>query len=143
MQSYNWASEHSEALRDYVVRGMSYSEAVDAINVKFGTSYTRSAAIGRGRRMGLAGPNQPEEHLRRPAAAKVPGLLPPRSSGRSADGAVPPPVFERAEPVMLRCVGIRPRLISLVDLEADEAKPSSSAAIRDLGAQAIVCRTSN
>ena len=53
MQSSNWALEHSEALREYVVRGMSYSEAVDAINGRFGTAYTRSAAIGRARRMGF------------------------------------------------------------------------------------------
>jgi GcrA cell cycle regulator len=31
---------------------MSYSEIADAINEKFGTCYTRSATIGRGRRMG-------------------------------------------------------------------------------------------
>jgi GcrA cell cycle regulator len=121
MQSSNWASEHSEALRGYVVRGMSYSEAVDAINARFGTAYTRSAAIGRARRMGLGSPNEPEETSRRAAAAKAPSLLPPRSS-RPGDGAAPPSVFERAEPVKLRCVGIRPRLVSLVDLEAKDCR---------------------
>lgn len=121
MQS-NWASEHSEALRDYVVRGMSFSEAVEAINVKFGTAYTRSAAIGRARRMGLTNPDQPEEHSRRAAATGVPGLLSARSHARTADRAAPRSAFECAEPVKLRCVGIQPRLVSLVDLEADDCR---------------------
>jgi GcrA cell cycle regulator len=122
MQSSNWALEHSEALREYVVRGMSYSEAVDAINARFGTAYTRSAAIGRARRMGLTGSNEPEERANRPAAAKMPGLPPPRSSRRPADEAEPPSAYERAEPVGLRCVGISPRLVSLVDLEAHDCR---------------------
>jgi GcrA cell cycle regulator len=59
MQPSNWAPEHSEALRELVARGMSYSEIADAINAKFGTCYTRNAAIGRGKRMGLGCPEQP------------------------------------------------------------------------------------
>ena len=122
MQSSNWALEHSEALREYVVRGMSYSEAVDAINGRFGTAYTRSAAIGRARRMGLTSSNEPEERANRPAAAKLPGLLPSRPNRRPADEAEPPSAFERAEPVTLRCVGISPRLVSLVDLQARDCR---------------------
>ena len=122
MQSSNWALEHSEALREYVVRGMSYSEAVDAINGRFGTAYTRSAAIGRARRMGLTSSNEPEERANRPAGARTPGLLAPPSNRRPADEAEPPSAFERAEPVTLRCVGISPRLVSLVDLQARDCR---------------------
>ena len=59
MQPTNWAPEHSDALRDHLAKGMSYSEAARAINAKFGTAYTRNAALGRGRRTGLAGPRKP------------------------------------------------------------------------------------
>ena len=59
MQSTDWAVEHSDALRDYVAKGISFSEIAAAINAQFGTDYTRNAAIGRARRMGLAGPEQP------------------------------------------------------------------------------------
>jgi GcrA cell cycle regulator len=45
MESFNWAPAHCEALRDYVTKGMSFAEAALAINRKFGTDYTRSAAI--------------------------------------------------------------------------------------------------
>ena len=91
-------------------------------NVRFGTDYTRSAAIGRARRMGLISSNEPEVRANRPAATKMPGLLPPRSNRRSADQAKPPSAFERAEPVTLRCVGISPRLVSLVDLQAHDCR---------------------
>src|ERR1700682_1672013 len=35
MQSTNWATEHSDALREYLAKGMSYSEIADAINARF------------------------------------------------------------------------------------------------------------
>ncbi len=47
MQSINWASEYSDALREYLAKGMSYSEIAEAINARFKTAYSRSAAIGR------------------------------------------------------------------------------------------------
>src|ERR1700722_395020 len=55
MQSTNWAPEHCEALRENLAKGMSYSEIAGAITAKFTPAYTRHAAIGRARRMGLAG----------------------------------------------------------------------------------------
>jgi GcrA cell cycle regulator len=39
MQPSNWAPKHSDALREFLLRGMSYSEVAAAINAKFGTSY--------------------------------------------------------------------------------------------------------
>src|SRR5262249_43702350 len=53
MQLLSWAPEHSAALREFVERGMSYADAADAVNARFGTAYSRSAAIGRAKRMGL------------------------------------------------------------------------------------------
>src|SRR3982751_5847145 len=63
MQS-TWKEEHSEALRQYLAGGMSHSEAVDTINAKFKTGYTRSAAIGRAKRMGLAAPRRSDDGLK-------------------------------------------------------------------------------
>ena len=42
----DWPPAHSEALRQYRARGMSYAEAAETINATFGTDYSRSAAIG-------------------------------------------------------------------------------------------------
>ena len=70
MQSTDWAAEHSDALREYLAKGMSFSKIAGAINTKFNTAYSRSAAIGRAKRMGLAVaertrplPNTPQPNL--------------------------------------------------------------------------------
>ena len=60
MQCMNWRREHCDALREYHTRGMSYGEIAQAINMKFKTDYSRSATIGRARRMGLTDPDRPK-----------------------------------------------------------------------------------
>ena len=55
MQS-TWEEAHSVALRDYLEKGMSFAEIARALNERFGTAYTRNAAIGRARRLGLSVP---------------------------------------------------------------------------------------
>ena len=60
MQSINWAREHCDALREYHAKGMSFAEIAEAINAKFKTDYSRNAAIGRARRIGLADPERPK-----------------------------------------------------------------------------------
>jgi GcrA cell cycle regulator len=129
MQLSSWAPEHSEALREQIVRGRSYGEAVDAVNAKFGTAYTRAAAIGRGKRMGLA----------TPARAQNPSMLVPRGPKRvrklskalkravAREATAPQRRAEEAapfapEPAKLRCVGISPRLLSLIELEAGDCR---------------------
>jgi GcrA cell cycle regulator len=47
MESMNWAPEHSDALRQHLARGLSFSEVAKAINSTFNTSYSRNAALGR------------------------------------------------------------------------------------------------
>ncbi len=151
MQSTTWAPEHSQALREYLAKGMSYSEIADAINSRFGTAYTRCATIGRGRRLGLAAPDRPEDGPKRPPKAKTPRLrapklTTPRSKAprlnaprldaprleapslqkvhelRSTELSPPPAALERSEAVKLRCVGITPRLLSLVELEPGDCR---------------------
>jgi GcrA cell cycle regulator len=117
MQAANWTPEHCDVLRECLAKGMSYSKIVDAINAKFGTAYTRNAAIGRGRRMGLAGPEKPAETHRVPRRATT-GSSERRSRARGAAKPLQPkPVLERVETIKLRCVGITPRLLSFIDLE--------------------------
>jgi GcrA cell cycle regulator len=125
MQSIGWTAEHSDSLREYLAKGLSFSKIADAINAKFNTAYSRSAAIGRAKRMGLAAPDRPEDlprHLPKlPPKAKAPRLYEPRE--RYVPARMRPiPVFERAEPVKLRCVEIVPRHLSLIDLEAGDCR---------------------
>jgi GcrA cell cycle regulator len=127
MQSTNWAPQHSEALREYLARGMSYSEIADAINAKFKTAYSRNAAIGRAKRMGLAGPERPQDprkqppkHWSKPARTTAPRLHKLRERHQAQFLRIMP-IFE-AEPVKLRCVEIDPRHLSLVDLEPGDCR---------------------
>jgi len=122
MQS-NWTAEHSEALLEYLAMGLSFSKAADAINAKFKTGYSRSAAIGRAKRLRLAGPDRPEESLKhwpkRPPKAKAKRLHQSRER-HIPEFMRPMPVSERAKVPKLRCVEIVPRHLSLVDLEAGD-----------------------
>lgn len=56
MEPGHWPSEHSDALRDYFLKGMSYAEIGRQLNARFGTAYTRSAVVGRAKRLGLVLP---------------------------------------------------------------------------------------
>jgi GcrA cell cycle regulator len=121
MQSTDWGLAHSEALREYLAKGMSYSEIADAINAKFKTTYSRSAAIGRAKRMGLGGPDQPKDGLKPPLSAKPP-LLRILRERYTAEFMRPMPILERTETVKLRCVEIDPRHLSLVELERSDCR---------------------
>ena len=121
MQSTDWAPAHSEALREYLGKGMSYSEIADAINAKFKTAYSRSAAIGRATRMGLGGHAWSEDRPRPPLSAKPP-LLRTLRERYTAEFMRPMPVLERTETVKLRCVEIDPRHLSLIELERGDCR---------------------
>jgi GcrA cell cycle regulator len=117
MQSSNWAPEHSDALREYLAKGLSYAEIADAINAQYKTTYSRNAAIGRARRMGFAGPDRPKP----PPKAKAPRLHKMRVRC-AAESRGPMPMFESVANVKLRCVGIVPRHLSLLELERGECR---------------------
>ncbi|WP_426441551.1 GcrA family cell cycle regulator [Bradyrhizobium genosp. P] len=131
MEAMNWLPEHSAALRDLRVRGMSYSEIADSINARFNTAYTRNAALSRGQRMGLGGLERLEPslpgHLDRPVPA-----LPGRSNvdhahelraESRADVLRWPKIFsEKVDLPRLRCVEIAPRHLSLIELEHEDCR---------------------
>jgi GcrA cell cycle regulator len=52
--SQKWTPEQDAELKARIADGGSFSEAAAAINGKFGTSYSRNAAIGRGSRLGIS-----------------------------------------------------------------------------------------
>ena len=117
MEPMNWAPEHSDALREHLAWGLSFSEAARRINSKFNTAYTRNAAIGRAKRMGLIGPGRPNNPPR-----VIPPLLerpydPRPVRPRSTALLWPSPEPMRAEPLNLRCVAIEPRHLTLIELE--------------------------
>jgi GcrA cell cycle regulator len=124
MQSTYWTEEHCRALREFLESGMSHSRAADAINAKFKTAYSRNAALGRARRMGLAGPDRPKDQLKdwseSPPSAKAPRLHKLRGRCTFETWRVGP-IFE-TEKVKLRCAEIAPRHLSLIDLERGDCR---------------------
>jgi GcrA cell cycle regulator len=115
MQSTYWTDEHSKALRELLANGLSYSRIADAINAKFNTDYSRSATIGRARRLGLVGSDGPRE------LPKAPRLHRARECHANESRRLMP-IFERVEMVTLRCVEIVPRHVSLLDLEPGDCR---------------------
>lgn len=120
MQSMYWTDEHTKVLRELLAKGLSYSRIADAINAKFNTNYSRSATIGRARRMGLVGSDGPREPT---ASLDVNAPRLHRALERDATGFRRlMPIFERVETVTLRCVEILPRHLSLLDLEPGDCR---------------------
>ena len=124
---------------------MSFAEAAEAINARFGTAYSRNATIGRAKRMGLAALDRPEACRGRRNSRNRPALASSRTAAelRSRRRRFP----NGRERIKLRCVQIVPRHLALIELEAGdcrypyggdaEAKPSLSAVIRSARVRAI------
>ncbi len=122
MQS-SWAEEHSRALREYLERGLSFSRIADAINARFNTAYSRNATIGRARRMGLSGPERADDLARPKFQPKPRPIRLRKMRARLAAKSRPKPaVFKRAAALKLRCVGIVPRQLSLLELEPGDCR---------------------
>jgi GcrA cell cycle regulator len=115
----DWPAGHSQALREFFIKGMSYAAIARAINAKFGTAYSRSAAIGKAKRMGLAGPGRPDES---PPPQAIQPRLRERRERRISQPRWPMPTFESAVTVKLRCVEIDPRRLSLMELEPGDCR---------------------
>ena len=126
MQSTDWPPAHSVALRENFAKGMSYSAIADAINAKFSTSYSRNAALGRAKRMGLAVPGRSEDQSLSSPKAETPGLrainADRRRERRVSQFWRLPPVFEATEAVQLRSADVVPRDLSLIDLESGDCR---------------------
>jgi len=122
MELSNWTPEHSEALRELIAKGVSFSEAARAINSRFNTSYSRSAALGRARRLGL-GPDDRQQPSMPTRPAELHEIAEPGpSSFRTLALPWPSPVFKEVVPVKLRCVGIEPRHLALTELERGDCR---------------------
>jgi GcrA cell cycle regulator len=125
MQSFEWTPAHCEALREHFARGLSFAEIAAAINARFGTAYTRSATIGRARRMGLARSDRPKgeiERLSRQLQKAKAKAKAPRPVRRVPEAPRPRAVFEPVKVPKLRCVEIEPRHLSLLDLKASDCR---------------------
>lgn len=122
MELSNWAPAHSDALRDFVAKGMSYAEAAQAINARFHTDYSRSAALGRARRLGLGpdGRQRPSSPTRSTGGQGPIRFVPTEPRPLELPWPVPP--FKGRMRIKLRSVAIEPRHLSLSDLECGDCR---------------------
>jgi GcrA cell cycle regulator len=122
MQS-SWPSAHSQALREYLEKGLSYSEIADAINQRFDTAYSRNAAIGRARRMGLSGPTPPD-HPEWSKSSPQPSVTRLNKLRARLLSKFRPrhEILKRAAELQLRCVAVMPRHLSLLELEEADCR---------------------
>jgi GcrA cell cycle regulator len=121
MQAENWTQEHSDALRQFLAGGLSYSQIAAAINARFNTAFSRNATISRARRIGLTGSDRPAHLPKPPSKAQQ-----ERRKRRKPSTAVliwpGPLVIENTEPVRLRCVEIDPRHLLFMELEDNDCR---------------------
>ena len=121
MDLTNWAPAHSAALREHLARGLSFSEIAKAINSTFKTDYSRNAAIGRARRMGLAAADRPKTLPRAtPRLERIHEVRPAES--RPSGFHWPRPPTQASETAELRCVEVEPRHLSLIELERGDCR---------------------
>ena len=117
----NWAPEHSDALREFHAKGLSFSEIAQAVNARFRTAYSRCAVIGRAKRMGLRGRDEPADLSKPPSKVRQP--QPSKSREPDVTRSIwPNPVFEKSRAPTLRCVEIEPRHLSLMELERGDCR---------------------
>ncbi|WP_061027913.1 GcrA family cell cycle regulator [Bradyrhizobium sp. CCH5-F6] len=122
MEPGHWPSEHSDALRDYFLKGMSYAEIGRQINARFGTAYTRNAVVGRAKRLGLVVPEWMASPALAPSLPAEAGLLSRRRAALPYLSVPPKSAMKPAAQVKLRCVGVQPRLVQLVELEPADCR---------------------
>ncbi|MBR1088605.1 hypothetical protein JQ621_14130 [Bradyrhizobium manausense] len=117
MEPGQWSSEQSDALCEYFFKGMSYAEIGRQINARFGTAYTRNAVVGRAKRLGLAISGRVASPSIVPSLPGEPRLLAKPRVAIPGLNLPPPSALQPAKPVKLRCVGVQPRLLTLLELE--------------------------
>ena len=105
------------------------AQAASAINARFGTEFTRNAAIGRAKRLGLADRLGAQGSSKAAASgslgrigAETPRKHAPQKVVRPIAAAAPAPALEPVKPVKLRCVGVKPRLLAFADLEPGDCR---------------------
>ena len=122
MQPSNWAPEHSDALRGFLSRGMSYRQVAKALNARFGTGFSRNAVVGRAKRLGLKITQGRKVALRPPRPDRRLEPAPKALAKAEPPAVAPAPAPGPIKPVKLRCVGIKPRLLAFDDLEPGDCR---------------------
>jgi GcrA cell cycle regulator len=120
MDQTGWPPEHSAALRGHFDAGLSFSEIAKAINLRFKTTYTRNAVLGRAKRIGLVCSDRPRPSLQAgpPCLERI--VEPQAAEPGSATLRRLTAILKSQEPPQLRCADVEPRYLSLIELECGD-----------------------
>jgi GcrA cell cycle regulator len=121
--SGGWTLEQSDALKNHIGAGATYNEAAQAINLQFGTSFSRNAAIGKANRLGLACVKRPpreRQPRQRGPRKQTTSVRIIRSNGNSNSMRVVSTV--NIEQMRLRCVEIIPLNLTLAEIGEDQCR---------------------
>src|SRR6202012_3850442 len=99
--------------------GMSYAEIARAINAEFKTHYSRCAAIGRAKRLGL-GFTRPPDHAVSPTPRPAPPELYKLSKSQEALAKWLARRAHHPDLPKLRGAAVEPRGLSLLELQAGD-----------------------
>ncbi|QUS39530.1 hypothetical protein RPMA_12310 [Tardiphaga alba] len=132
-----WTPEQDEQLKKLVMSNRSFRDAVTVINTEHGTSFSRSAAIGRANRLGLCNPMpKSEQGLRK--SRRVEKILEAKKKRQDAR-PLREPKF-KAEPVEAAPAFAGMLGLSLHDLfEMSGDRPNQCRAIEGDTADALYC----
>jgi GcrA cell cycle regulator len=115
-----WEQEHTAFLKSCLDDGMSHGKAAQTINDRYGTDYTRNAAIGKASRMGwsssAARGKRPVKSLPIHSGGRL--VARPKLAPRPQPLSAAVPKLPREE-VMMRCVDVEPLNLSLIDLPSN------------------------
>lgn len=113
-----WATPHDVALAKHLGDDKSMAETAKALNIEFGTEYSRNAIIGRANRLGLK--------------SNVPKSQGSKRQARYHGGEKPkyvrkivvkkPPVFKCDTATGLRVADVVPRMITLIELAPGDCR---------------------
>jgi GcrA cell cycle regulator len=121
LEPSNWAPAHTDALRKYFAMGMSYAEIARAINKEFKTHFSRCAAIGRARRLGLGFTRRLEELTLMVPKTRSSDLYKMIKSQEALANWLARLAHRREMPKP-RCVAVEPRGLSLLELKTGDCR---------------------
>jgi GcrA cell cycle regulator len=103
-----WTDEQSSVLIEMLADGRSYAEIAVALNEQFNTNYSRNAACGKGFRLRVTAPPKIK--------------APPRKRQRNQQRIQAVKPKPRIEEILLRCIEIEPRHLTLDQLESQDCR---------------------
>lgn len=115
-----WEPEHHAELERLIASGETFTSAADALTEKFGQTFTRNACCGRAHRMKIK--SDPSNTTNTHSASAAGNRNRKKGEIKKAAALVFPAPKLTSEQIQIRCAGITPRNLMLLDLEPNDCR---------------------